>query len=198
MALDKYPWSEKYGWLSDKFGVSWQVSLGKLSDVGQKITPSLLFTQDHFGKAEEAIGFYTSVFKNSSVDGILKWPEEQGKELAGKVQHAQVVLDGNKMMLMESLGHQFTFSEGVSLTIYCDSQEEVDYYWERLGEGGDEKAQQCGWLKDKYGLSWQVIPAVLIEMLNDADKRKSQKVMEAMLQMKKIDIAELHRAAVAE
>jgi predicted 3-demethylubiquinone-9 3-methyltransferase (glyoxalase superfamily) len=193
MALDKYPWSEKYGWLSDKFGVSWQVSLGKLSDVGQKITPSLLFTQDHFGKAEEAIGFYTSVFKDSSVDGILKWPEEQGKELAGKVQHAQVVLDGNKMMLMESLGHQFTFSEGVSFTIYCDSQEEVDYYWEKLTDGGKES--MCGWLQDKFGVWWQVTPSILVELMRDP--QKAPKAMQAFMPMKKLDIQKIVEAANA-
>ena len=95
-------------------------------------------------------------------------------------------------------GPTFKFNEAISFQINCDDQDEVDFYWEKLGEGGDEKARQCGWLKDKYGVSWQLVPAVLVEMLNDADKQKSQKVMKAMLQMKKIDISELHRAAIAE
>jgi predicted 3-demethylubiquinone-9 3-methyltransferase (glyoxalase superfamily) len=194
MPLDNYPWSEKYGWVSDRFGISWQISLGKISDVGQKITPCLLFTRQMFGRAEEAINFYASVFENSSVDGILRWDEAEGKELAGKVKHAQMALDGNKLMLMESLGHDFGFSEGVSLTVYCDTQEEVDYYWDRLtGEGGKES--MCGWLADKFGVWWQITPEVLVRLMKDPDK--AGKAMKAFLPMKKLNIAEIVSAANA-
>ena len=156
----------------------------------QKITPFLWFNDN----AEEAASFYTSVFKNSSVDGILKWPDEQGKDLPGKVQHAQIVLDGNKMMLMESLGHQFSFSEGISLTIYCEDQAEIDYYWNRLsGHGGKES--MCGWLSDQFGVWWQIIPAVLPKIMEDPGK--AAKAMKAFMKMKKLDVEEIVEAAEA-
>jgi predicted 3-demethylubiquinone-9 3-methyltransferase (glyoxalase superfamily) len=191
MPLDKYPWSEKYGWVSDPFGISWQIALGKLSDVGQKITPSLLFTQDQFGRAEEAVNFYTSVFKNSSVDGILKYEDSEGNELAGKVKHAQVVLDGNKMMLMESLGHDFKFSEGISLTVYCDTQEEIDYYWNTL-TGGGGKESMCGWLADKFGVWWQITPSILPRIMEEPGK--AGKAMNAFMKMKKLNIQQILEA----
>ena len=191
MPLDKYPWGEKYGWVGDPYGVTWQLALGKISDVGQKITPCLLFAGEQFGKAEEAIAFYCSVFKNTSVDGILKWTEEEGKDQAGKVKHAQIVLDGFKMMLMESLGHDFTFSEGESLIVYCDTQDEIDYYWEKLTDGGKES--MCGWLEDRFGVSWQITPSVLGELMKDPVK--FPKAMKAFMPMKKLDIDTIVKAA---
>jgi predicted 3-demethylubiquinone-9 3-methyltransferase (glyoxalase superfamily) len=162
----------------------------------QKITPCLWFDR----QAEEAAKFYTGIFRNSKILNISYYGEA-GQDVHGQapgtVMTVSFELEGQAFTALNG-GPTFKFNEAVSFQINCDDQEEVNYYWERLGAGGDEKAQQCGWLKDKFGLSWQVIPVVLIEMLNDADKQKSQKVMEAMLQMKKIDIAELHRAAVAE
>ena len=162
----------------------------------QKITPCLWF--DH--QAEEAARFYTSIFRNSKILNISYYGEA-GQDVHGKAPGTVMVvafeLEGHGFTALNG-GPTFKFNEAISFQINCDDQDEVDFYWEKLGEGGDEKAQQCGWLKDKYGVSWQVVPAVLVEMLNDADKQKSQKVMKAMLQMKKIDISELHRAAIAE
>lgn len=187
MAMDKYPWSEKYGWVTDKFGVSWQLALGKVSDVGQKITPCLMFTGKQYGRADEAIAHYSSVFKNSKVDGIMRYGKGMAPEQEGKVQHAQMKLGDYKIMLMESAGdHKFKFSEGVSLTIHCEDQDEIDYYWNRLTESGEES--RCGWLKDKFGVSWQIIPVMLSQLISNP------KGAQAMMTMKKINIEQIVQA----
>jgi predicted 3-demethylubiquinone-9 3-methyltransferase (glyoxalase superfamily) len=158
----------------------------------QRITPCLWFD----GQAEEAAKFYTSIFKNSKITDVSRY-SDAGREVhgqpAGKVMVAAFELDGQGFIGLNG-GPQFKFNEAVSFQIRCESQEEVDYYWERLSAGGDPKAQQCGWLKDKFGVSWQVVPTVLIEMLGDRDAAKAKRAMEAMLQMKKFDIAKLRRA----
>ena len=188
MALDKYPWSEKYGWVEDKFGVSWQISFGKMEDVGQKFTPSLMFTGPYHGKAEDAIHFYTSIFKNSSITGILKYKEGDD---AGTVQHAQFKLNNYVMMIMDSsYPHQFAINEAVSFVVNCDTQEEIDYYWNKLTEGGEES--MCGWLKDQYGVWWQIIPSVLEKLM--LDPSRSEKVTKAFLQMRKFEIEKLLNA----
>ncbi len=158
----------------------------------QKITPCLWFDD----KAEEAANFYTSVFKNSKIGKISRYGKE-GYEIHGKpegtVLTVEFELNGQTFTALNG-GPHFKFTEAVSFVINCKTQEEVDYYWEKLSKGGDEKAQQCGWLKDKYGLSWQVVPTVLVEMLQDKDPKKSEKVMKALLQMNKIDIKILQQA----
>jgi predicted 3-demethylubiquinone-9 3-methyltransferase (glyoxalase superfamily) len=158
----------------------------------QKITPCLWFDD----QAEEAAKFYTAIFKNSKIISITRYGEA-GHEVhgrpAGTVMVVAFELDGQTFTALNG-GPMFKFNEAISFQVNCKTQEEVDYYWEQLSEGGDKKAQQCGWLKDRYGASWQVVPTVLPEMLNDSDYEKSQRVMKAMLQMKKIDIEELERA----
>lgn len=158
----------------------------------QKITPCLWFDD----QAEDAAEFYTRIFPNSKITKITRY-SEAGYEIhgkpAGSVMTVTFELDGQGFTALNG-GPDFKFNEAVSLQIHCDSQKDVDYYWSKLTEGGDERAQQCGWLKDKYGVSWQVDPEVLIEMLNDADLQKAQRVMERMLRMKKLDIAELKEA----
>ncbi len=192
MALDKYDWSEKYGWLQDRFGISWQVSFGKISDVGQKITPSFLFTKEHAGKAEEAVNFYTSVFDNSSVSGILKYTAGEN-EVEGAVKHAQFSLGEQMFMAMDSsAAHAFIFNEAISLFVSCKTQEEVDYFWIKLSEGG--ATNRCGWLKDKFGVSWQIVPEVLGRLMNDTDVQKAKRVMQAMMKMDKMIIADLENA----
>ena len=194
MELDRYDWSEKYGWVQDQYGLSWQLSLGKLEDVGQKITPSLLFVGEQHGRAEEAIRFYTSIFDNADVTGILRYGADDDQP-EGTVQHAQFHLDSEVFMAMDSaLEHGFTFNEAISLLIECASQEEVDYYWDKLTDGGDPKAQQCGWLKDRFGVSWQVSPTMLYEMLQDPDTEKVARVTRAYMQMKKFDTQKLQDA----
>lgn len=190
MELDKYPFSEKYGWIQDKFGVSWQLIFQGRE---QKIAPCFMFAGDQHLKAEEAITFYTSVFGHSEIIQLERYGKEVGPE--GAIVHARFTLDGQEFIAMDS--HQalpYNFDPAISLVVNCETQAEVDYYWERLSEGGFEGAQQCGWLQDKYGVSWQVVPVALGEMLSDPDREKSARVMQAMLQMKKIDLNVLKQA----
>lgn len=193
MPLDKYPWGEKYGWIADKYGVSWQLALGKISDVGQKITPCLLFTGKQYGRADEAIEFYSSVFKNPKVDGILRYGANEQPDREGLVKHAQMALNGHKFMLMESAAYNFTFSEGVSLTIHCETQEEIDHYWEQLTEGGEES--MCGWLKDRFGVSWQVIPTMLGKIMSDP--ARAGKAAQAFMSMRKLNIEQIVQASIS-
>ena len=159
----------------------------------KKITPCLWFDN----QAEEAARFYTSIFKNSSIGSIARYGKE-GHEIHGReegtVMTVEFEIDGQPFTALNG-GPIFYFTEAVSFQVHCETQEEVDYYWEKLSAGGDEKAQQCGWLKDRFGLSWQVVPNMLGECLSDPDPEKSQRAMKAMLQMKKIDIAEIRRAS---
>ena len=161
----------------------------------QKITPCLWFDD----QAEQAAKFYTEVFKNSRIKKISRYGKE-GYEIhhrpEGSVMTVEFELDGQTFTALNG-GPIFKLNEAISFQVDCATQEEVDYYWEKLSEGGDEKAQQCGWLKDKYGLSWQIVPRVLVEMLNDPDAKKSQRVMGALLKMKKIEIETLKRAYAA-
>jgi len=172
------------------------VMLGKstrrtMMQVLQNISPCLWFDD----QAEEAANYYVAIFKSSKVVNISRY-SEAGHELHGKppgsVMTVAFELDGQKFTALNG-GPMFKFSEAISFQVHCDTQEEVDYYWERLSEGGDEKAQQCGWLKDKYGVSWQVVPTVLPLMISDPDSAKSKRAMAAMFAMKKLDIAELQR-----
>jgi len=190
MPLDKYPWSEKYGWVQDKFGVNWQISLGKFEDVGQKFTPALMFTGNVHGKAEPAINFYSSIFKNSSTLGIARY-EESDPDVTGTVKHAQFKLEKNVFMAMDSgYEHGFTFNEALSFVVECETQAEIDYYWNKLTEGGEES--QCGWLKDQYGVWWQIVPSILGELMSNPEK--AQRVVQAFMKMKKFDIAALMEA----
>ena len=162
-------------------------------NITQKIAPCLWF--DH--QAEEAAKFYTSVFKNSKIGRVSRYPatgQEIHRRQPGSVMTVEFELDGQRFTALNG-GPDFKFTEAVSLQINCDTQEEVDHYWDKLTQGGDPKAQQCGWLKDKFGLSWQVVPRVLPDMLQDHASPRAQKAMEALLRMKKIDIRELERAA---
>jgi predicted 3-demethylubiquinone-9 3-methyltransferase (glyoxalase superfamily) len=158
----------------------------------QRIAPCLWFDD----QAEEAAQLYTSIFKNSRIVTVTRYGEA-GREIHGKppgsVMTVEFELDGQAFTALNG-GPLFKFNEALSLQVNCETQEEVDYYWEKLSAGGDEAAQQCGWLKDKYGVSWQVVPTLWIEMVNDPDPEKTQRAMEAMFQMKKLDIEELKRA----
>lgn len=191
MPLDKYPFSEKYGWIQDKYGLTWQLILSQ--EAVQKIVPSLMFVGKVCGKAEEAINFYTSIFNNSKVGNIFRYGPDQKPDEAGTVMFVDFILEGRRFAAMDSAhAHNFTFNEAISFVVNCETQNEVDYYWNKLVEGGQESV--CGWLKDKFGLSWQVVPRVLSKFLSDPDTHKSQSVMHAMLQMKKIDVPALEEA----
>jgi predicted 3-demethylubiquinone-9 3-methyltransferase (glyoxalase superfamily) len=157
----------------------------------QKITPFLWFDN----QAEEAVNFYISIFKNSKMGSVSRYDEAGAKASGrpkGSLMTASFSLDGQEFVALNG-GPHFKFTEAISFVINCETQEDVDYYWEKLTEGGQES--QCGWLKDKFGLSWQVVPSILSKLLSNPDPQKSQKVMKAMLQMKKIVIADLQQAA---
>ncbi|MDF9798704.1 putative 3-demethylubiquinone-9 3-methyltransferase (glyoxalase superfamily) [Catalinimonas alkaloidigena] len=195
MPLQQYPFSEYYGWVQDKYGVSWQLILADQAEIKQKIVPCLLFVGDQAGKVEEAMQFYTSVFEQAEIKEISRYEKGQDPNMEGAINYAAFRLNGQEFKAMDSyLEHGFTFNEATSFIIHCKDQEEVDYYWNTLAEGGDEKAQACGWLKDKYGLSWQVVPTILHELLSAPDSSKSQNVTRALLQMKKLDVAALKQA----
>jgi predicted 3-demethylubiquinone-9 3-methyltransferase (glyoxalase superfamily) len=158
----------------------------------QKITPCLWYDD----QAEEAARFYASIFKSSRIRSISRYGEEGfeiHKRPAGSVMTVEFELDGQDFVGLNG-GPLFKFNEAISFQVHCKSQEEVDHYWQKLSEGGDAKAQQCGWLKDKFGVSWQIVPTALAEMLKDKDPEKTRRVMRAMLQMKKLDIAALRQA----
>ncbi|MBC7745405.1 MAG: VOC family protein [Flavobacterium sp.] len=189
MALDKYPFSEKYGWIEDKFGISWQLLLG---EPGQKISPSFLFAGQHHGKAEEAIHFYTSIFQNSDIGQIERYSEEDN-DPTGTIMYASFTLAGQEFAAMDSaMDHAFNFTPGISLFVKCETQLEIDQFWNSLSEAG--KTNRCGWLEDKFGVSWQIVPPVLGEMLSDPNREKAKRVMDAMLKMDKIILKDLEQA----
>jgi predicted 3-demethylubiquinone-9 3-methyltransferase (glyoxalase superfamily) len=193
MELGQYPFSERYGWTEDEFGLSWQLMCMGDRPITQKITPTILFVGAQSGRAEEAIGFYTSVFHDAKVGDIMRYGKGEDPEKEGTLKHASFMLEGEGFAAMDSARkHDFAFNEAISFIVHCTTQEEVDYYWEKLS--ADPKAEQCGWLKDKFGLSWQIVPTAMDAMFKAKDKEKMARVTQAFLKMKKFDIAELQRA----
>lgn len=193
MELDSYPWSKKYGWIKDKYGATWQLYFGEMQD--QKMVPTLMFMHKNNGKAMEAMEFYTSTFPDSKIEGVLKYKDggENG-ENPENVQHAQFVINNYMLSCMDSsFDHKFDFNEGISLVMMTNDQKETDHLWNTLISGGGRESM-CGWLKDQYGVSWQIVPKRLIELMNDSNPEKSQKVVQAMLKMQKIVIADLEAA----
>lgn len=189
MPLDKYSFSERYGWLQDKFGVSWQLNLATWR---QKIVPSLMFTGLNFSKAEEAMRKYQKIFSDSAIEKISRFESDQA-ESSTAVRHAVLRLANQDFFVSDSsLEHGFNFSPAISLMVNCADQTEVDKLWQQLSVEGE--TEQCGWLKDKYGVSWQVVPTELNDLLQGEDQEKARQVMAAMLKMKKIDIAALRDA----
>lgn len=192
MPLSKYDWSEQYGWVQDKYGLSWQVMLGPFDYTNQKIIPSFLFTGPQRGQGEAAIRFYTTVFgENAAIDNLSQYgPGQAGPE--GTLQFAAFHLGEQSFSAMDNpqTEAQFTFNEAISFVINCKGQKEVDFYWDKLtADGGQES--QCAWLKDKFGVSWQVVPDALPKLLGDADPAVAQRAMANMMQMKKINIRKL-------
>ena len=194
MELGDYPFSEWYGWTEDRYGLSWQVMAMGDRPIGQKITPTLMFVGGQYGRAEEAIQVYTSVFAHSGTGEILRYGEDDAPDKAGTIKHAAFTLEGQAFAAMDSAHpHAFAFNEAVSLMVRCEAQKDIDYYWTKLVAGGGQESM-CGWLKDRFGVSWQVAPAVLMEMLRDRDKAKVERVTNAFLKMRKLDIGELKKA----
>ena len=195
MDLGEYPFSKKYGWTTDRYGLSWQIILddGHYS-YKHKITPTLMFVSDTCDKAEEAMTFYTSIFPESSVGNIARYPAGMDPNKEGAVMHGSVMLAGQEFFTMDASArmHKFAFNEAISLIVRCDTQEEIDYYWGKLS--AVPESEQCGWLKDKYGVSWQIVPTAMAEIKKEKDPEKRARITEAFLAMKKVDIAKLKQA----
>ena len=193
MPLDKYPFSERYGWTTDKYGVSWQLILSDPKGEERPfIVPSLMFVGPNAGRAEEAIRFYTSVFRNARRGLVARYGKGQEPDQEGTIMFSDFMLEGHWFAAMDSAReHDFGFNEAISLVVDCQTQEEIDYYWDKLS--AVPEAEQCGWLKDKFGVSWQVTPADLETMMNQGTKEQVARVTEAFLQMKKFDLAKLQQ-----
>lgn len=194
MPLNKYPFSEHYGWVQDKYGLSWQLILTKPEgEERPKIVPSLLFVGKMCGKAVEAIKFYLSVFKDSKKGAEMRYGPNQEPDKEGSIMFADFSLLGKWFAAMDSAHeHKFNFNEAISFIVYCENQGEIDYYWEKLS--AVPESEQCGWLKDKLGVSWQIVPTVMNEMMGTKDEKKLARVTQAFLKMKKFDIAKLKEA----
>jgi len=190
MPLDSYPWSVKYGWVEDKFGVSWQLYTGS-NDTPQKFSPSLMFTGANAGKASAAIHFYTELFPQSHIEGVMEYNEGEG-DTPGLIKHARFRVKDFVVTAMDSSAdHGFAFNDAISLVVNCDTQAEIDRYWDQLtADGGKEIA--CGWLVDKYGVSWQIVPEKLGSLISDPER--GQRVMNELMKMKKLVIADLENA----
>lgn len=189
MPLQAYPFSPKFGWVMDAYGVSWQISLGARP---QKITPTLMFVGEQHGKAEEAMRFYTSLFEHASIQSLDRYGEGE-RGVVGTVRHAFFTLHNQEFSALDSNeAHAFAFNEAISFYVACETQDEVDHLWSALS--AHPASEQCGWLKDKFGISWQIIPNIMEQLLSDPNPEKARRVMDAMLQMKKIDIATLQQA----
>ena len=194
MPLQEYPFSKLYGWVQDRFGVTWQLILTDPDGEPRPfIIPSLMFAGDKTNKAEEAMQFYLEVFKNAKQGIVARYEEDTGPAKKGSLMFADFTLENQWFAIMDSGEEQsFTFNEAISLLINCDNQEEIDYYWEKLS--AVPEAEQCGWLKDKFGVVWQVSPAALDKMMNEGTPEQIARVTQAFLKMKKFDLATLEAA----
>lgn len=192
MPLDAYPWSERYGWAEDRFGVSWQVIAGRRPPGGATIAPCLMFAGAVHGKAEEAMRFYAGIFPGGRIADVARFEPGEGPE--GAVKHGRFLLAGQDLVAMDAHGdHGFGFTEGLSLQVMCDDQATLDRTWEALVAGGGAHGP-CGWLKDRFGLSWQVVPTAMARWLSAGDRAASDRAFAAMLSMGKLDVAALERA----
>lgn len=191
MELGEYPVNERFGWIQDRFGVSWQVMVA--DPAGQKVVPMLMFTGEQCGRTEEAIQRYSRLLDGSRSGELLRYGPDDAPDREGTVKFASFWLEQQEFAAMDSaLTHEFTFTEAVSLELTCQDQDEIDRLWSQLS--ADPDAEQCGWIKDAYGVSWQITPKILEDMLADEDQEKVVRVTEAFLPMKKLVIADLERA----
>ena len=189
-----YPFSERFGWCNDRYGVSWQVMFAGENVIQQMITPVLMFVGDVCGKAEEAVLFYASVFANASADVLARYGQGEEPDEEGTVKRARLTIEGQEFAAMDSAqDHRFAFNEAISFIVDCKDQEEVDALWHTLTKDGGQESM-CGWLKDKYGVSWQIVPRRLMELISSDQEEKAARAVEAMLRMKKIEISELEEA----
>jgi len=188
MELGEYPFSKRYGWIQDRFGVSWQI-IHSEGDFTQRIIPAMMFVGEVCGRAEEALNFYSAIFRGEKATVLARYQAGEEPDREGTVKYAQCVLAGQEFAAMDSAWkHEFGFSEAVSLIINCRDQKEIDYFWDGLS--AVPAAEQCGWIRDRFGVFWQILPASMGELLG----RNPQKTIPVMLRMKKIIIADLVRA----
>ncbi len=194
MPLDKYPFSERYGWIQDKYGISWQLILTNPDgEPRPPIIPSLLFVGDNCGKAEEAREFYLSFFRQARPGVLFRYGPGLEPDKEGTVMFSDFMLENTWFTAMDSAhDHRFQFNEAISLLLNCETQEQIDYYWERLS--AVPEAEQCGWLKDKYGVSWQISPVAMDRMMAEGTPEQMERVTRAFMKMKKFDLAELEKA----
>lgn len=191
MPLGSYPWSERYGWVADRFGVSWQVMTTKRGPGAAMIVPCLMFSGAVGGKAGEAIETYVRTFEGGLVESLERYTEKEGA--AGWIKHGRFRLAGQEMIAMDSpVPHAFGFNEAISLQVMCESQAEVDRHWAALSEGGKEGP--CGWLSDRFGVSWQIVPSKIAAWMSSPDRAARERAFGAMMKMGKLEIAELQRA----
>jgi predicted 3-demethylubiquinone-9 3-methyltransferase (glyoxalase superfamily) len=194
MPLDKYPFSDLYGWVQDRYGMTWQLILIKPGGAAMPaMVPTLMFTGANAGKAEAAIDFYVSVFRNSRKGNVMRYGPGQEPDKPESLAHANFLLENLWFAAMDSARpHDFNFNEAVSLMVKCENQAEIDYYWQKLS--AVPEAEQCGWLKDKYGVSWQVVPQAMGKMMSEGTEEQLARVTRAFLPMKKLDLAALEKA----
>lgn len=192
MPLDEYPFSPKYGWLTDKFGISWQIILAEEMPE-EKVFPSLMYVGDQVGKARQAMDFYTSIFENSAIRTIFPYGPDAAPNQPEYLAFGDFTLHGQLFAAMDSaLDHRFTFTEAISLYVNCEDQDEIDRYWEAFTRDGEES--MCGWLKDPFGVSWQIVPRFFWAAFEEGDPERIQRVMDALQQMRKLDAATLKAA----
>jgi predicted 3-demethylubiquinone-9 3-methyltransferase (glyoxalase superfamily) len=198
MPLQEYPFSKWYGWIEDKYGISWQLMLtSPEGDPRPNIIPAMMFVGDNTGKAEEATDLYISIFKDAERGQLARYPAGMEPDKESTIMFTDFMLLGQWFAAMDSgRMHDFNFNEAISLMVYCDNQEEIDYYWEKLS--AVPEAEQCGWLKDKYGVSWQIVPKDMDDMMAKGSEEQIARVTEAFLKMKKFDIAKLKEAYEGE
>jgi predicted 3-demethylubiquinone-9 3-methyltransferase (glyoxalase superfamily) len=194
MPLDRYPFSERYGWIQDRFGLSWQLMLtDPRGEPRPPIVPSMLFVGGNCGKAEEAINLYRSVFKNSRPGNLIRYGAGQEPDREGAIIFADFMLESFWLAARDSAHeHRFTFNEAISFMVYCERQEAIDHYWEHLS--AVPEAEQCGWLKDRFGVSWQIVPTRMHEMMRTGTEEQLARLTQTFLQMKKYDVAALEEA----
>jgi predicted 3-demethylubiquinone-9 3-methyltransferase (glyoxalase superfamily) len=193
MPLGSYPFSDRYGWTEDRFGLSWQLYYSGKPGAARPIMPTFMFTGKACGKAEEAMSFWASLFPQSSVADPLRYGPDESPDAQGSVKHGEFSLASRPFAAMDSAyQHGFGFNEAVSLMARCDTQAEIDRLWAALS--ADPEAERCGWLKDRYGLSWQIVPRELEEMMGSGDPERTSRVTKAFLEMGKLDVGALRKA----
>lgn len=197
MQLGEYPFSKRYAWIQDKYGLSWQIMLVEDIKEHQRIRPVLLFTEDVCGRAEEALSYYLSIFEGSSKGDVNYYQTGEAMDHRAKINYSELNIQGNQIIAMDhEQGGDFTFNEAFSFMIPCADQAEIDYFWDKLSFVPE--AEQCGWVKDQFGISWQIVPDNMEDIMANGTQEEIKRITEAFLKMKKLDIAALEKARLGE